>query len=80
MKEVDIVKSDFVPKHVIINDEEKHELLDKYKITIKQLPRISINDPVIKNLGGKVGDVIKIVRNSPVAGESIYYRVVIRGV
>ncbi len=79
MKEIDITKSEFVSKHIITNEEEKQELLNKFQITVRQLPRISVNDPVVKQLGGKIGDVIKIVRNSPVAGESIYYRVVIRG-
>lgn len=79
MKEIDITKSEFVPKHIIMNEDEKLQLLNEFKITIRQLPRISVNDPVIKQIGGKIGDVIKIVRNSPVAGESVYYRVVIRG-
>ncbi|MBI2545321.1 MAG: DNA-directed RNA polymerase subunit H [Candidatus Aenigmarchaeota archaeon] len=79
MKEIDITKSEFVPKHIIMNEDEKLQLLNEFKITIRQLPRISVNDPVIKQIGGKIGDVIKIVRDSPVAGESVYYRVVIRG-
>lgn len=79
MKEMDITKSEFVPKHIIMHEDEKQEVLNKFKITIRQLPRISVNDPVIMQLGGKVGDVVKIIRNSPVAGEFVYYRVVIRG-
>jgi len=38
-----------------------------------------VNDPVIQNLGGNVGDVVEIIRKSPVAGESVYYRVVVKG-
>lgn len=79
MKEMDITKSEFVPKHIIMNEDEKLQVLNKFKITIRQLPRISVNDPVIKQIGGKIGDVVKIIRNSPVAGEFVYYRVVIKG-
>lgn len=63
----------------MLTDNEKQELLNKYKITIRQLPRILLNDTVIQSLGGKIGDVVKISRKSPVAGESFYYRVVVKG-
>lgn len=79
MKEIDITKNEMVPKHVLLTDSEKQELMDQYKITLRQLPRILVNDVVIQNLGGKVGDVVKIVRKSSVAGESLYYRVVVKG-
>ncbi len=65
-------------KHEKLSEKEKRELLKKYNITLKQLPKIRINDPAIKHLNVKPGDIIKITRNSPVAGKSIYYRVVIR--
>ncbi len=76
MKEIDITKNELVPKHEILNDTEKHQVLAQYKITLRQLPRINSTDPVIQNIGGKVGDVIKITRKSPVAGDSVYYRVI----
>lgn len=79
MKEIDITKNDLVPKHTLLNDAERQELLNKYKITLRQLPRILLTDPVIESLGGKMGDVVKIVRKSPNAGESVYYRVVVKG-
>ncbi|MBI5872358.1 DNA-directed RNA polymerase subunit H [archaeon] len=78
-KEVDIIKHELVPKHIILNENEKNELLKKYGITLRQLPRISATDPVIKVLNGKIGDVVKITRKSAVAGETPYYRVVIKG-
>lgn len=79
MKEVDILKHELVPKHTILNEKEKEELFKKYGITIKQLPRILGSDPVIKVLNGQPGDVIKIVRKSPTAKETVYYRVVVKG-
>jgi len=68
-----------VPKHVILSESERDELLKKYGITMQQLPKIVLSDPVIMALNGKIGDVIKIIRKSQTAGESIYYRVVARG-
>ena len=79
MKEVDITKHELVPKHIILNENERNELLKKYGIALRQLPRISALDPVIKILDGKPGDVVKIIRKSSVAGEAIYYRVVVKG-
>ena len=79
MKEVDITKHELVPKHILLNDNERSELLKRYGVVLKQLPRISIMDPVIKILNGKPGDVVKIIRKSQTAGEAVYYRVIIKG-
>ena len=66
-----------VPKHSKLSDKEKKDLLEKYNITIKELPRIFKKDAAIKDLSVKSGDIIKIVRKSPTAGESVFYRCVI---
>jgi DNA-directed RNA polymerase subunit H len=79
MKELDVTKHILVPKHEIISESEKEELLKKYGITLRQLPRILLNDPAIKHLNPKVGDVVRIIRKSPTAGEVEYYRVVVKG-
>ena len=79
MKELDILKHELVPKHRILNEKEREELFKKYGINIKQLPRISGSDPVIKLINGQLGDVVEIVRKSPTAGETKYYRVVVKG-
>lgn len=64
---------------MILNEKEKEELLKNYGITFRQLPRILLSDPVIKILNAKIGDVVKIIRKSETAGESEYYRIVVRG-
>ena len=64
-----------MPKHVVMTEEETRDLLAKYNISKKQMPAISIKDPVIKDIDVKVGDVIKILRESLV-GKSFYYRAV----
>ena len=79
MKEVDISKHKLVPKHTILGDADKQELLQRYNITLNHLPRILLTDPMVKVLDAKVGDVVKIVRESPTAGRAEYYRVVVRG-
>ena len=66
-----------VPKHSKLGEKEKKEILEKYNITLKQLPKILKKDPAIKILNPKAGDVIKIIRKRDTAGEAIFYRCVI---
>jgi DNA-directed RNA polymerase subunit H len=79
MKDIDIRKHELVPKHTLLDEKEKDEVLRKYNITLKQLPRIPASDPVIILLNGQPGDVVKIDRKSTTAGVAEYYRVVIKG-
>ena len=72
----DITKHTFVPKHIKLSDDEVAELLKKYNISIKQLPKISSKDPVIKDIETKTGDVFKIIRDSSTNKEAFFYRVV----
>jgi DNA-directed RNA polymerase subunit H len=78
LKKLEIDKHELVPKHILITEKEKEELLQKYGISLRQLPRISVEDPAVKDLSGKIGDVVKIIRKSPTAGESLYYRVIVK--
>ncbi|MBT4541156.1 DNA-directed RNA polymerase subunit H [Candidatus Woesearchaeota archaeon] len=73
----DVTKHILVPKHTIISERERKQVLEKYNITYKELPKILVNDSAIKHLKPKVGDIVKIVRASLTAGETIYYRGVI---
>ncbi len=76
-KSFDIFQSSLVPKHEIMNPEEKAELLKKLNISLKQLPRIKNDDPAVKVINAKHGDVVRVTRRSPTAGECYYYRVVL---
>ncbi len=80
LAKIDILKHELVPEHIILSEEEKEELLKRYNISLHQLPKILVNDPVVKAIGAKEGDVIKIIRKSPVAGKTVYYRVVVKKV
>jgi len=73
----DILTHELVPKHMILSKDDVKKLLKKYNISVNQLPKISIKDPVISKLKANVGDVIKIIRKSETNVESVYYRVVI---
>jgi DNA-directed RNA polymerase subunit H (RpoH/RPB5) len=79
MKEIDINKHELVPKHILLGAQEKEVLLKKYGITLRQLPRMLASDPLVKLLNCNVGDVVKIIRKSETAGDTEYYRVVVKG-
>ncbi|MCK4555285.1 MAG: DNA-directed RNA polymerase subunit H [Candidatus Aenigmarchaeota archaeon] len=79
MKEKDILLHELVSRHEIMAKEDVEALLEKLKITVQNLPRILEKDPVVQSLGAKIGDVLKITRNSPTAGTSLYYRLVVEG-
>jgi len=67
----------YVPKHEIISKDEAEQVLAKYNCKPTELPLIFVSDPAIMGLGVKPGDMIKITRESPTAGHSIYYRYVV---
>ncbi len=70
-------KHTLTPKHVKVSDREKKQILELYHATLKDFPKIYRPDPAIVNLDVKAGDIIKIIRNSPTAGETAFYRVVV---
>lgn len=80
---IDIQQHDLVPKHEVISESEKELLQQNSDFDINDLPKIKINDPVVKELAKShnisAGDVLKITRNSKTAGEFISYRIIIEG-
>ena len=75
---VDIIEHESVPKHEILSDKEKKDVLEKFEVNENQLPKISVSDPVIELIGASPGDAIKITRKSKTAGEAVYYRLVVK--
>ena len=66
-----------VPIHEFATDSEVKDLEEKYSIFKYQLPKISSEDPAVQFLGAKIGDVLKVKRESPTAGEFHIYRTVV---
>ena len=79
MEGINVKKHVLVPEHSKLNKKETQELLEKYNLSLNELPKILLTDPAIEKLNVKPGDVIKIIRDSQTLGKSIYYRVVING-
>lgn len=77
MKKTLVTKHQLIPNHTKLNDKEKQSLLEKYGITLKDLPSLHSTDPGIADLKAKPGDIIKIERSSPTAGQALFYRSVI---
>jgi len=63
--------------HSVCSDKERDQILEKYNATLKEMPKISINDAVLTSLKVKVGSFIKIEREDPVTGTVYFYRVVV---
>jgi DNA-directed RNA polymerase subunit H len=78
-KVVKITNHIYQPKHEILPRKEAEEILKKYNTKPSQLPYIMISDKAIEDLDVRPGDIIKITRKGPTAGESVYYRFVVEG-
>lgn len=70
-----ILEHKMVPKHTILNEEEKNNIKTRYNILEdSQFPEISRHDPVAKAIGLRPGELCKIVRSSPTAIQTEYFR------
>merc|ERR1712224_544278 len=76
---VNITEHILVPKHQLLTNAEKIQLLNRYKLREAQIPRILSNDPVARYLGIDVGDVVRIIRPSETAGRYVTYRICVDG-
>lgn len=78
MKELlfNISKHRLVPKHEVVRDDaEVVRLVEHYNLKSKlQFPIILKTDPMARYLNVQSGDLVKVTRVSPSAGETILYR------
>ncbi|HEV51580.1 MAG TPA: DNA-directed RNA polymerase subunit H [Thermoprotei archaeon] len=77
MTRLDISRHVLVSTHILLTKEEAEKVMKELGVTPDDLPKITTRDPMVKYLKAKRGDLIKLVRNSPTAGQSVSYRVVV---
>jgi len=75
----DLLKHELVPQFRIMTKEEIEQLRKNLGVRKEDLPWMLKSDPVSKAIGAKPGDVVEIIRKSPVAGKSVAYRYVVPG-
>lgn len=71
-----VLKHELVPPHRILQSAETADLLKRLRTDVNGLPIILTTDIVCRYVGGCVGDIMEIVRDSLTTGKSIYYRTV----
>jgi len=71
------IEHEIIPKHELMKEEEIEALLKEYGIQKVHLPKIFKTDPALIGIEVQKGDVLKILRKSPTAIRSYYYRIVI---
>jgi len=76
-KKFNILDHELVPEHIVLSKEEAEEVLKKFNIKPEQLPKILTTDPVVRAIGAKKGDIIKVIRRSKTALKSVVYRLVV---
>lgn len=76
-KVVKVTNHIYQPKHEILSKEEAEQVLKKFNVRTNQLPYIMANDKGLEDLDVRPGDILRITRKSPTAGESVYYRYVV---
>jgi len=70
-----ILDHKMVPKHTILNTDNKDKVKLRYNVTKdSEFPEISRFDPVAKTIGLRPGELCEIIRSSPTAVETKYYR------
>jgi DNA-directed RNA polymerase subunit H len=80
VEETKVTDHVLVPKHEILSEEEKKQILSQYNATEDQFPFLFSIDPVVREIGAKPGDMVRIIRVSDTAGETTYYRYVVEAV
>ena len=73
---IDIQDHMLVPTHEIMTEEEIADEFSDVEYDFKNLPKIRSNDPVVKAIEAKPGDILRITRESQTAGVFVTYRIV----
>lgn len=70
-------KHRLVPQHTPLSAVEKQEVLSKYGCKETELPRINVDDPIVKYLGLEKGTLVRILRNKETTTTHVFYRIVV---
>ncbi|MEE1129067.1 MAG: DNA-directed RNA polymerase subunit H [Methanobrevibacter sp.] len=73
---IDIQDHMLVPTHEIMTEEEIADEFSDVEYDFKNLPKIRSEDPVVKAIEAKPGDILRITRESQTAGVFVTYRIV----
>ena len=76
--DIDVFSNRLSPQYRIMQKEEVDKLLEKYNVSLKDLPKIKSNDPAVKQLCANEGEVIETKRKRATAGDYSYYRFVVK--
>lgn len=74
---IDIASNQYVPKHTLLTDKQVLEVVKKYNISSKNMPKIKREDPMAKYIGARPGQVVRIDTFNPTNGTEPMYRYVI---
>ncbi len=66
---------DFVPIHQLLSEKEVNTVLEKLNLRKENLPKLFAEDPQVKKLGAKPGQIVRVYRNDN-SHEYEYYRLV----
>jgi DNA-directed RNA polymerase subunit H (RpoH/RPB5) len=73
----DLPSKTFIPEHILLNKEEKAELLSKF--TELELAKLLVTDRMARYYYAKIGDIFRIIRPSITSGKNVFYRRVVNG-
>ena len=76
---INLIDNVLVPRYEVLSEatEEFNTFCEMYQCKKRNIPKLSVHDPMAKYYNLKKGDIVRIIRPSDTAGYSPYYRIVI---
>lgn len=76
---INVIDHDIVPQHILLSPEDGDNVLEKYNVKRREMPKMYNSDPIARYYNMQPGDVCKIIRPSTRCGQYTTYRRVIKG-